>query len=74
MTDTKRDGLDPALDSLVDEFSGVFAREDIAECLTDNLELLQPARVRGFLPLLAHRFAREGLTAAAKAGATTSRG
>lgn len=44
MTEPQRDELDAALDSLVTEFSGVFAREAIAECLTDSFAQLQPAR------------------------------
>lgn len=77
MTEPQRDeldaALDAALDSLVTEYSGVFAREAIAECLTDSFAQLQPARIRGFLPLLAHRFARERLNAAVRTSALGDR-
>lgn len=54
-----------AVDGLVEEFAGVFAREAIADCVLDSYQRLRPARVEMFLPLLAYRFARERLRACA---------
>jgi arsenate reductase len=62
-----RETLQAALDDLCREFAGVFSREAIADCLDDSYQSLQPARILGYLPLLAHRFARERLTAACRA-------
>ena len=53
------------VDGLVQEFTGVFAREAVADCVLDSWRALQPARIQNFLPLLAYRFARERLRAAA---------
>jgi arsenate reductase len=53
------------VDGLVEEFTGVFAREAIADCVLDSYGQLRPARVEAFLPLLAYRFARERLRTAA---------
>ncbi|GAA1130687.1 arsenate reductase ArsC [Nocardioides aquiterrae] len=52
--------------SLVEEFSGVFAPETVARCLDDSYERLLPASIAAYLPLLAQRFARERLRAAAR--------
>lgn len=60
------ESLQGAMDSLREEFSGVFAPESIAACLQDSHRRLLPARVQAYLPLLAHRFARERLRAAAR--------
>jgi len=57
-----------AVDRLGEEFAGVFARETIADCVTDSYERLRPARIEAHLPLLAHRFARERLRACAVTG------
>ena len=55
--------VEKAADALVDEFAGIFARETIARYVGDSLELLGSARFTDFLPVLAHRFARERLRA-----------
>lgn len=52
--------------SLVEEFSGTFAPETVARCLEDSYERLLPASIAAYLPLLAQRFARERLRAAAR--------
>ncbi len=49
-------------------FSGTFGPETVERFVTDSLDKLVPtAKVRSFLPLLAERFARERLTALARA-------
>jgi protein-tyrosine-phosphatase len=51
-----------AVDQLMHEFAGVFARETVQDCVLDSYERLRPgARITTSLPLLAYRFARERL-------------
>lgn len=59
--------LDSARRQLTDEFAGVFAPETIGQCVDDSYAKLLPASVPTYLPLLAERFARERLRAAARA-------
>ncbi len=59
--------IDQAADRLADEFAGVFSRETIARYMTESQDLLGEARVNVFVPVLAHRFARERLKALAQA-------
>lgn len=71
----RQNTLAGATTSLVEEFSGVFAPETVARCLEDSYERLLPASIAAYLPLLAARFARERLRAAARAtGTDTSHG
>lgn len=61
--------LDGAVDSLAREFTGVFARETVAEVLLDSLARLGPAEgtapvtgtIKTYRPVLAYRFARQRL-------------
>jgi arsenate reductase len=60
----------PALHRIVDElsvaFAGTFSRETVERCvLVSELQLTATARVTSFVPILAGRFARERLQAAA---------
>ncbi len=53
-----------AVERLTDEFAGIFAPETVRDCVVDSLDQLQVrARITTYLPLLAHRFARERLRA-----------
>jgi arsenate reductase (thioredoxin) len=52
-----------AANALVEEFSGVFSRETIERYISESLDLLGEARINVFVPVLAHRFARERLRA-----------
>jgi protein-tyrosine-phosphatase len=56
-----------AADALTDEFAGVFSRETIERYIADSLDLLGDARINVFVPVLAHRFARERLKALGQA-------
>lgn len=56
-----------AAERLKEEFTGVFSMETIERYIGDSLELLGGARVNDFVPVLAHRFARERLKALAQA-------
>ena len=53
-------------DSLSDEFAGIFSQETIERYLAESVDLLGAARVNVFVPVLAHRFARERLRALAQ--------
>ena len=61
-----------AAEALGDEFAGVFSQETIERYIADSLDQLGGARINVFVPVLAHRFARERLKALAQAeGAIT---
>jgi arsenate reductase (thioredoxin) len=59
--------IDQAADRLAEEFAGVFSQETIARYLAESTDLLGEARINVFVPVLAHRFARERLKALAQA-------
>ena len=48
-----------AAEALADEFVGVFSQETIERYIAESLDLLGASRVNVFVPVLAHRFARE---------------
>jgi len=50
-------------DRLAEEFAGTFSQETIERYLTESVDLLGDARINVFVPVLAHRFARERLRA-----------
>jgi arsenate reductase len=53
-----------AVESLTDEFAGVFGPETVRDCVLDSFDRLQrSATVPTYVGLLAHRFARERLRA-----------
>ena len=62
-----RGHLERGVDALVDEFAGTFSRETIDRYVAESLEALSGPRLRDFVPLLVHRFARERLRALAQA-------
>ena len=53
--------------ALADEFSGIFSAETIERYLSESLDLLGDSRINVFVPVLAHRFARERLRALGQA-------
>lgn len=59
-----------AADALVGEFTGVFGRETIERYIMESLDLLGAPRFSDFLPVLAHRFARQRLRALGQADGT----
>jgi protein-tyrosine-phosphatase len=61
------DHLRQTANRLADEFAGTFSQETIERYLAESLDLLGDARVNVFVPVLAHRFARERLRALAQA-------
>jgi hypothetical protein len=62
-----RGHVEKAAEALADEFAGVFSRETIARFLAESLDLLSESKIAVFVPVLAHRFARERLKALAQA-------
>ena len=53
--------------ALADEFAEVFSQETIERYISESTDLLGGASVSTFVPVLAHRFARERLKALAQA-------
>jgi len=56
-----------AASRLKDEFAGIFSEQTIERYITESLDLLGNSRINVFVPVLAHRFARERLKALAEA-------
>jgi protein-tyrosine-phosphatase len=53
-----------AVEVLTEEFAGIFGPETVRDRVVDSFEKLQPeATLTAYLPLFAHRFARERLRA-----------
>jgi len=59
-----------AAERLAEEFAGIFSEETIARYIAESVDLLGGASVNVFVPVLAHRFARERLRALAQAQGT----
>ena len=62
-----RGHVSKAIDALSDEFRGVYGQETVERYMHESLESLQGVRLRDYVPLFAHRFARERLRAMAQA-------
>ena len=52
--------------SLADEFAGIFSQETIGRYIAESVDLLGGSKLNVFVPVLAHRFARERLKALAQ--------
>jgi len=50
-----------AADRLADEFKGIYSEQTIERYIAESLDLLGESRLNVFVPMLAHRFARERL-------------
>ena len=59
--------VEKAADALQEEFAGTFGRETIARYIAESVDLLGHSSVNVFVPVLAHRFARERLKALGQA-------
>ncbi len=55
-----------AAEALSGEFAGVVSEETIERYIAESLDLLGPRKFDAFVPVLAHRFARERLKALAQ--------
>ena len=62
-----RGHLEKGLESLEDEFAGSLRAETIERYMAESLGELPAARIKNFVPLFVHRFARERLRALAQA-------
>jgi arsenate reductase (thioredoxin) len=62
-----RQHVEKAAEALQDEFAGVFSRETIARFIAESVDLLGESKITVFVPVLAHRFARERLRALGQA-------
>jgi arsenate reductase (thioredoxin) len=58
-----RNHLQKGLESLSAEFAGNFSAETVERFMTESLEALRGSRLKDFVPLFVHRFARERLRA-----------
>jgi arsenate reductase (thioredoxin) len=58
---------------LVQEFAGIFSEETINRYIGESLDLLGNSRINVFVPVLAHRFARERLRAHAQVEGTIAK-
>jgi arsenate reductase len=58
-----RGHLEKGLETLRSEFEGIFSSETVERYMAESLEALGGARLKEFVPLFVHRFARERLRA-----------
>jgi arsenate reductase (thioredoxin) len=58
-----RGHLEKGLNTLRAEFEGIFSPETVERYMAESLEALGGARLKEFVPLFVHRFARERLRA-----------
>jgi protein-tyrosine-phosphatase len=65
--------VDQAASALKNEFAGIFSEQTIARYIAESLDLLGDARINVYVPVLAHRFARERLRALAQAEGTIAK-
>jgi arsenate reductase len=61
-----RQAFAAAIESLADEFRGIFSLETIERYVDESIDRLSGARVVDFIPLFVHRFARDRLHALAR--------
>jgi arsenate reductase (thioredoxin) len=59
--------VEKAAEALQEEFAGTFSRETIARYTAESVDRLGESKVNDFVPVLAHRFARERLKALGQA-------
>ncbi len=62
-----RQHVEKAAEALQDEFAGTFSRETITRFIAESVDLLGESKINAFVPVLAHRFARERLKALGQA-------
>lgn len=62
-----RQHVEKAAEALQDEFAGTFSQETIARYIAESVDLLGGSKINVFVPVLAHRFARERLKALGQA-------
>jgi arsenate reductase (thioredoxin) len=62
-----------AAERLAEEFAGVFSEKTIERYIAESLDLLGGASINVYVPVLAHRFARERLRALAQSEGTLTK-
>ncbi|MDH4346435.1 MAG: arsenate reductase ArsC, partial [Thermoleophilia bacterium] len=62
-----RQHVEQAAAALQEELAGIFAQETIARYIAESTDLLAHGNINVFVPVLAHRFARERLRALGQA-------
>ena len=65
--------LEKGLEHLRTEFAGTFSAETVERYMAESMEKLGAARLRDFVPLFVHRFARERLRALGQAEGTIAK-
>src|SRR5919106_2414718 len=65
--------IDKQVESLADEFRGIFSQETIDRFVGESLSMLRGARFGDFLPVLVHRFSRERLRALGQSEGTIAK-
>jgi arsenate reductase (thioredoxin) len=68
-----RGHLERGLESLRGEFAGTFSAETVERFMAESLEALQGVRLKQFVPLFVHRFARERLRASGQVEGTIAK-
>ena len=68
-----RQHVEKAAEALQDEFAGTFWRATIARYIAESVDLLGESKINVFVPVLAHRFARERLRALGQAEGTIAK-
>jgi protein-tyrosine-phosphatase len=58
--------VNQAAAGLASEFKGIYSEETVARYIAESLDVLGSARINVYVPVLAHRFARERLRALAQ--------
>jgi arsenate reductase len=64
---TSRATFAHSIESLHEEFRGIYSLETIERFVDESIDRMAGARVVDFIPLFVHRFARERLRALAQA-------
>ena len=67
MDPLSRQSFARSIESLAEEFRGIFSLETIERYVDESVDRMSGARVVDFIPLFVHRFARERLRALAQA-------
>jgi arsenate reductase len=62
-----RSHIEKAAEALEDEFAGIFSRQTIERYLAESVDMLGESKINVYVPVLAHRFARERLKALGQA-------
>ncbi|MFO7571592.1 MAG: arsenate reductase ArsC [Gaiellaceae bacterium] len=62
-----RGHIEKAAEALEDEFAGVFSTQTIERYLAESVDMLGESKINVYVPVLAHRFARERLKALGQA-------